>query len=559
MKLPAMTDWRRRIAILAGAAALTLTLAGTAEAATFTVTTSFDGDDGSCTAASCTLHEAIDAANAAPGDDTINFEPDVTVLIDLTMPLPAIAGGGSIVGPGANVLNVRRSNAAPLFRIFKTTGNGAVSISGLKISNGRVAQDFTSDRIAWGGGIWMPFGSDRNGSLTLDRVIVTGNHAVADPPGPGFGSGVAYGGGVAVEGGELTIRNSEISGNSATASSTSNLPNTEARALGGGVSLFLGDLTVDNSTIRDNIVRATSSTVPEFAAGGGIDAGTLGGSITNSTISGNAAGDGVGSSPGGGGGISNVGSAGRTLAITNTTLSGNHADDFGGAIDNFGQATTSLNAVTIANNVANEDGDGFGDGGGTQSGGPPPAGINVTNTLYYGNLASGPPSGDQCSGFDHVSGGYNLRAPGGCGGFNGPGEVVNTNFPLGPLAPNGGPTLTHALPAGSPPVNAGNPATPGSGPGACPATDQRGFYRGGVAGRCDIGAFELGATVAPPPPPPPPPGPDPDPTPEPVTDPPTQPPPTPGPTPTKKKCKKKGSKKSAGAAGRKKCKKGKKK
>jgi hypothetical protein len=43
---------------------------------------------------------------------------------------------------------------------------------------------------------------------------------------------------------------------------------------------------------------------------------------------------------------------------------------------------------------------------------------------------------------------------------------------------------------GSPAINAG---------GNCPATDQRGLYRGGVAGRCDIGAFELGATVSPPP------------------------------------------------------------
>jgi len=50
------------------------------------------------------------------------------------------------------------------------------------------------------------------------------------------------------------------------------------------------------------------------------------------------------------------------------------------------------------------------------------------------------------------------------------------------VADNGGPTPTRALHPLSTAVNAGNPT-------ACPATDQRGEFRGG--GRCDIGAFEL--------------------------------------------------------------------
>ncbi len=63
---------------------------------------------------------------------------------------------------------------------------------------------------------------------------------------------------------------------------------------------------------------------------------------------------------------------------------------------------------------------------------------------------------------------------------------------LGPLANNGGPTQTHALLAGSPAIDAGNPATPGSGGNACEATDQRGYARpAGLA--CDIGAYEFGA------------------------------------------------------------------
>ena len=60
---------------------------------------------------------------------------------------------------------------------------------------------------------------------------------------------------------------------------------------------------------------------------------------------------------------------------------------------------------------------------------------------------------------------------------------------LGNLADNGGPTLTHALLNGSPAVDAGSPATPGSGGGACEITDQRGTTRP-KGSQCDIGAFE---------------------------------------------------------------------
>jgi hypothetical protein len=52
---------------------------------------------------------------------------------------------------------------------------------------------------------------------------------------------------------------------------------------------------------------------------------------------------------------------------------------------------------------------------------------------------------------------------------------------VGPLANNGGSTLTHALLAGSQAIDMGDDT-------ACPATDQRGFGRNGI---CDIGAFEF--------------------------------------------------------------------
>jgi len=63
----------------------------------------------------------------------------------------------------------------------------------------------------------------------------------------------------------------------------------------------------------------------------------------------------------------------------------------------------------------------------------------------------------------------------------------NTDPKLGPLANNGGPTLTMALLPGSPAIDAGNTSL-------APATDQRGFPRpAGLA--ADIGAFEYGSVM----------------------------------------------------------------
>jgi len=61
---------------------------------------------------------------------------------------------------------------------------------------------------------------------------------------------------------------------------------------------------------------------------------------------------------------------------------------------------------------------------------------------------------------------------------------------LAPLADNGGPTQTHALLAGSPAIDAGDP-TAVAGVGDTPLFDQRGTgFDRVLGGRLDIGAFE---------------------------------------------------------------------
>jgi hypothetical protein len=101
--------------------------------------------------------------------------------------------------------------------------------------------------------------------------------------------------------------------------------------------------------------------------------------------------------------------------------------------------------------------------------------------------------------------GHNLDSDG-TRALTGTGDISNTDSRLGPLANNGGPTLSHALLAPSPGFCSGDACTvpiptraiDGSANDACPATDQRGFPRpvdgnGDGNAVCDIGAFELEA------------------------------------------------------------------
>ena len=73
----------------------------------------------------------------------------------------------------------------------------------------------------------------------------------------------------------------------------------------------------------------------------------------------------------------------------------------------------------------------------------------------------------------------------------GTGNILNQPAMLGPLADNGGPTLTHALLLGSPALNAGSNTLAVDANGASLTTDQRGAGFGRIVGASvDIGAFE---------------------------------------------------------------------
>jgi hypothetical protein len=102
----------------------------------------------------------------------------------------------------------------------------------------------------------------------------------------------------------------------------------------------------------------------------------------------------------------------------------------------------------------------------------------VVNTL----LAD---TGDNCCGYI-TDLGHNLSSDDTCA-FTNVGSMNNTDPKLGPLADNGGPTLTMALLPGSPAIDAGNTSL-------APATDQRGVPRP-FSLAADIGAFEFWPTL----------------------------------------------------------------
>jgi hypothetical protein len=268
--------------------------------------------------------------------------------------------------------------------------------------------------------------------------------------------------------GLLTLTNSTVSGTS----------------YGSGIyNAFLGMVTLTNSTVSGNSpagianygrLTLTNSTV-SGNMGGIFNSATV--TVSNSTISGNV----------GLGGISNQGGS---VTISNSTISGNAANGSltAGGIANvafFGNdATVLLLNCTIANNTANSN-----DWTGSQllNGhigiGMSRATIQLRNTIISGDGQRPNLFADTCGTF--TSQGHNLSDDNGSGFLNGPGDLTNTNPLLGPLQDNSGPTQTLALVAGSPALNAGDPAQ-------LDVADQRGVIR---AGGVNIGAYKASASA----------------------------------------------------------------
>lgn len=193
------------------------------------------------------------------------------------------------------------------------------------------------------------------------------------------------------------------------------------------------------------------------------------------------------------------------LVAVNTTFSGNRANRSGGAIYNgdlvlpVPPGSVAVRSSTITLNEADANHNGTGAGGGIVQDSEHP--MNVFNTIIAGNIDASAPSIPDCRSAPnffprHVISTQALGSGDCLIGFD-PGTNQSPVDPqLEGLADNSGQTATHALPLGSPAIDAG---ADGSIPGdACPPEDARGVAR--PAGKCDIGAYERETTVGPPPP-----------------------------------------------------------
>ncbi len=219
-------------------------------AETFVVTKETD-DNGACEVDDCALREAILAANAAAGLDTVIlpaglyqlsiFGPvdnqaitgDLDILDDLEL-----LGDGSdstiIVGDGTDrVFEIRQSNVT-ISSVTVTGGRAGASGGGIRasVSDVTIIKSVIAGNSSAldGGGCFFDIGD-----VVLIDTVVSGNSAAAD----GLGGGIHSLGISNTSAAYLSLVNTTVSENS-------------ARSGGGIYSLFDSYVTITNSTLADN-------------------------------------------------------------------------------------------------------------------------------------------------------------------------------------------------------------------------------------------------------------------------------------------------------------------
>jgi predicted outer membrane repeat protein len=354
-------------------------------------------------------------------------------------------GGAIYLDAGSRPPNTSKiSDSLIVDNSATSTGGGLWASPSLSITRGEIRQN----RASYGGGIWGSAISVSSSVISNNSASVGGgvygshlvvmDTVVSDNSAKFSGAGIfSY---------SATIRASSIHHNSA--GFVGVVRPVEGRFTGGGIKSNL--LVLEDSCVFENFA---------LDQGGGIYAGVYSASVVirNSTISDNVANEGAGiygyghnilhstftrntaiaveGKEGSGGGI-----VGSVRVLSHSIVAGN-ADSSGQAPDvkgSFYQRHHSLIGDNRGNNRPEA-----------------PVGSPDAN----GNLVGGPIHG-----------------------------VIDPK--LGPLADNGGPTLTHLPLPGSPVIDAGDPSFE-PGVGDAPEFDQRGApYARIFGGRIDIGAYE---------------------------------------------------------------------
>lgn len=384
------------------------------------------------------MRQMVLDANAISGANTITF--DATVFnaaksIALTNGELLVTDTLTITGPGQAIATVSGNNNSRIFHTNLPT-SGTFIVSGLTLSQGQ----------GQGGAVR----SSADDQLQFSNCTISDNSATG-----------ADGGGFFLDtSADLKLTDCIVADN-------------DASIRGGGLFFFSGgSLIMTGCTVSGNAAGQSGGGVG-FLSGGSLV-------MTGCTVSGNSANGGTGGL--GGGGIYFRGSA-TTLSVTNSTLSGNVATSLGsgGGIDlRYFVGTLVVQNSTFTLNKAGASGGAIGRPGADNG-----SKIAIDSSILFGDICNAGPEI-----FTTGTATVNTSLMGSKSGitmFAGDtftSANIGVNPLLGPLANNGGSTLTHLPALGSAAIDNG------SNPGGL-TTDQRGSgHPRNVNAVVDIGAIE---------------------------------------------------------------------
>ncbi len=371
----------------------------------------------------------------------------------------AITANSAIQGGGLWVPSIGRVDIAgteiSMNRASGHVGGGGIRTAGrVGIANATIKNNTAvgRDDFRSGGG-----GINNDGILFVTDTIVSEN-VIID-------SSLGGGGILNLDEGKMTLLRGSVTDN-------------ESERGGGGITNvsrdppILGELA--EITLRNVPVAGNSAELD----GGGILTPNGISHLLDSTVSGNR------TIAGNGGGVA---SASGLTRVINSTISGNQAvAGAGGGISGEG-ADVAIELIhgTVAENQAFTRGGGIHTSAGT---------IRTGNSIIASNTA-GEPSPDLFGVFTSLD--FNLIGDTSNAAISGPvvNSILDTDAQIGPLADNGGLTLTHDLLTGSPAIDAGSVGFTSA---EALTEDQRGFTRIGnigtipdAGGGVDIGAVEV--------------------------------------------------------------------